>query len=39
VRALLCNDCNIGIGKMKDDPALLEKAAAYLRAHAQVGAQ
>ena len=33
VRALLCADCNHGIGKLKDNPILLEKAAAYIRAH------
>ena len=33
VRALLCSDCNTGIGKLKDDPALIDKAAAYLRSY------
>ena len=32
IRALLCNCCNIAIGHLNDDPKLLEKAAAYLRA-------
>ena len=30
-RELLCNHCNLLLGKMKDDPKLLESAAAYLR--------
>lgn len=31
VRGLLCSECNNGIGKLKDDPAILEAALAYLR--------
>ena len=31
IRGILCINCNHGIGKFFDDPALLERAAAYLR--------
>lgn len=31
IRGLLCENCNLGIGKFKDDPERLESAARYLR--------
>ncbi|MFX0614056.1 endonuclease VII domain-containing protein [Escherichia coli] len=33
VRALLCANCNVGIGLLKDDPNVLKKAYEYLFAH------
>lgn len=33
VRELLCDFCNTALGKFKDDPAILEKAAEYIRKH------
>ena len=33
VRALLCVQCNAGIGSLQDSPEVLDKAAAYLRRH------
>jgi recombination endonuclease VII len=33
VRALLCKDCNVSIGLMKEDPDLLRTAANYLELH------
>lgn len=31
VRGLLCQDCNLGVGRFKDSPQALEAAADYLR--------
>lgn len=33
IRALLCQDCNRGLGKFKDDPARLIQAAEYVKRH------
>jgi hypothetical protein len=30
IRGLLCSDCNTGIGKLKDDPVVLQSAIQYL---------
>jgi hypothetical protein len=34
VRALLCGPCNTSLGAFRDDPDLIERAAAYIREHA-----
>lgn len=31
VRGLLCNDCNLGISNLKDDPVIMRMAAAYVQ--------
>lgn len=33
VRGILCSCCNLGLGKFRDDPNMLERAAMFLRAH------
>jgi len=33
VRGILCHGCNIGIGNLKDDPATLRAAIAYIESH------
>ena len=32
-RGWLCGTCNTGLGRFKDDPDLMERAADYVRAH------
>jgi hypothetical protein len=33
IRGILCGSCNRAIGGLKDDPELIDKAAAYVRHH------
>lgn len=33
VRGLLCSDCNLALGKLRDDPETFDRLAEYLRAH------
>jgi hypothetical protein len=33
IRGFLCIDCNHGLGKLRDDPTLLRRAADYVAAH------
>lgn len=39
VRALLCDHCNVGIGRFNDSPEMLEKALRYLQHHTMEVAQ
>ena len=34
VRGLLCQACNTAIGKLQDDPKLIQRAAEYVASHA-----
>jgi hypothetical protein len=33
VRGLLCSPCNLGIGKLADDPVIIHSALKYLKKH------
>lgn len=35
-RGLLCHNCNRGIGLLQDDPNIMERAAAYVKKHANL---
>lgn len=35
VRGVVCNNCNVGMGHFRDDPALIRAAMAYLSPHAE----
>lgn len=39
IRGLLCTNCNLGLGKFKDDVTLLRKAVAYMEAHGEAEVQ
>lgn len=36
IRALLCQQCNTALGKLKDDPSLIRRAAEYIERHFKV---
>ena len=38
-RGWICDRCNTGLGRFKDDPAFLEKAIAYFKQYERVSAQ
>lgn len=38
VRGILCGECNTGLGKFREDAALLRRAAEYVAAHSEVTA-
>lgn len=38
IRGLACSLCNLALGSMRDDPAILRRAAAYLERHAPAAA-
>lgn len=33
IRGLLCNECNLGLGKFQDDVSRLREAAVYVERH------
>lgn len=33
IRALLCNQCNVGLGAFRDSPELMEAAINYIKKH------
>ena len=37
IRSVLCGSCNIALGMIRDDPALADRLAAYLRSHQAAG--
>ncbi len=39
VRGLLCSDCNVSIGRLRDDPLTLRRLAEYLERHARQEAE